>query len=141
MGTPGQVKPKNSYIVLFDGLCNLCSGSVKFIIKRDSNRIFKFASLQSEFGQRQLERFGIDKQILHSIILVQDNQCYERSSAALEIVRKLNFPWPLLYGFKILPRFLCDAIYNWISGNRYKFFGKKDSCWIPTPELKERFLE
>jgi predicted DCC family thiol-disulfide oxidoreductase YuxK len=141
MGAPGEVKPRNNDIVLFDGVCNLCSGSVLFIIQRDKKGIFKFASLQSSFGQQQLEKFNIDKNLLHSIILVRGKQIFQRSDAALEIANQLSGAWPVLYILKILPRFLRDGIYNLIARNRYRLFGKKDVCWIPTPELKERFLE
>lgn len=141
MGAPGTVKPLATNLVLFDGVCNLCSGSVQFIIKRDLKAKFRFASLQSAMGQRQLERFGLDKTALHSIILIQDEHFLQRSDAALAIARHLNAGWPLFYAFKILPRFLRDGIYTWIANNRYRFFGKKDSCWIPTPELRERFLD
>jgi predicted DCC family thiol-disulfide oxidoreductase YuxK len=140
MGAHGEVKPMHTNIILFDGMCNLCSGSVQFIITRDPANRFRFASLQSVFGQEQLGRFGLDKTALHSIILIQDEHFLQRSDAALEIARHLSAGWPLFYGFKILPRFLRDGIYTWIANNRYRFFGKKDSCWIPTPELKERFL-
>jgi predicted DCC family thiol-disulfide oxidoreductase YuxK len=141
MGAHGALKPFANNLVLFDGVCNLCSGSVQFIIKRDPKGLFKFASLQSTIGQQHLERFGLDKTFLHSIILIRDEIFFERSDAALEIARQLNAGWPLLYGFKALPRFVRDGVYDWIAKNRYRFFGKKDSCWIPTPELKERFLE
>lgn len=141
MGAPGAVTPLISNIVLFDGVCNLCSGSVQFIMKRDPKSKFHFASLQSKLGQEQLERFGLNKTELHSIILIQGQHFLQRSDAALEIAKQLNAGWPLFYSFKILPRFLRDGIYTWIANNRYRFFGKKDSCWIPTPELKERFLE
>jgi predicted DCC family thiol-disulfide oxidoreductase YuxK len=141
MGAPGEVKPQDSNIVLFDGVCNLCSGSVQFIIKRDVKRIFKFASLQSSFGQQQLDKFELNKNLLHSIILLRGEQVFQRSDAALEIAKQLSGGWPVFYIFKILPRFLRDGIYNLISRNRYRLFGKKDACWIPTPELKERFLE
>jgi len=141
MGAPGEVKPQKSNIVLFDGVCNLCSGSVQFIIKRDAKEVFKFASLQSTFGQQQLDNFKIDKNLLHSIILLRGEQFFQRSDAALEIAKQLSGAWPVLYVFKILPRFVRDGIYNLIARNRYRLFGKKDSCWIPTPELKERFLE
>lgn len=140
MGSPGSVTQPEA-IILFDGVCNLCSGSVQFIIKRDPAAYFRFASLQSDFGQRQLARFKLDQNSFHSIILVQGDRYFERSDAALAIVRKLSGAWPMLYGFKILPRFLRDAIYNLISRNRYKFFGKKDACWLPTPELKSRFKD
>lgn len=141
MGTPGTVTPPTSNIVLFDGVCNLCSGAVQFIIRRDPKAKFQFASLQSKLGQEQLERFGLDKTELHSIILIQDEYFLQRSDAALAIARHLNAGWPLFYAFKILPRFLREGIYTWIANNRYRFFGKKNSCWIPSPELKERFLE
>lgn len=141
MGTPGQVNPIIGNIILFDGICNLCSGSVQFIIKRDPERIFQFAALQSSFGQQQLEKFGVDKNVLQSIILIRNDQIFQRSDAILEITKKLNGGWPLFYSFKIFPRFFRDGLYNWIARSRYKLFGKKDSCWLPTPELQSRFLE
>jgi len=141
MGAPGSVKPFAPNLVLFDGVCNLCSGSVQFIIKRDPKLKFQFASLQSRLGQEQLERFKLDKTILHSIILIREEHFLQRSDAALEIAKQLGGAWPILYVFKIIPRFFRDGMYDWVARNRYKFFGKKDSCWIPTPELKERFLE
>lgn len=141
MGAPGAVNPEDTAIVLFDGLCNLCSGSVQFIIKRDPSGIFQFASLQSDFGQRKLEKFNIDKNLLHSIILIKGDQFFQRSDAALEVAKKLSGAWPIFYAFKILPQFFRDGIYNSIARNRYRFFGKKDACWIPTPTLKSRFLE
>ncbi len=140
MGALGSLTEPEA-IILFDGVCNLCSGSVQFIIKRDPDAYFKFASLQSDFGQRQLQEFGLSRTSFHSIILIRGDKVYQRSDAALEIARKLNGAWPLLYGFKILPRFLRDAVYNLIGRNRYKLFGKKDACWIPTPELKSRFKD
>lgn len=140
MGASGAVRPLRS-IVLFDGVCNLCSGSAQFIIKRDKQKVFQFASLQSGYGKKQLEKFKLNKNHLHSIILIYDNKFFQRSDAALEIAKKLSAGWPLLYGFKIIPRFIRDGVYNWIANNRYRFFGKKDSCWIPTPELKDRFIE
>lgn len=141
MGTPRQVNPPNTNIILFDGVCNLCSASVQFIIKRDPKSVFQFAALQSTTGQQLLDHFHIDKNKLHSIILVRGNYFYQRSDAALEIARKLRGVWPLLYTFKILPRFMRDAVYDWISSRRYRFFGKQEACWIPTPDLKSRFID
>lgn len=141
MGTPGAVKPFATHLVLFDGVCNLCSGAVQFIIQRDPKAKFQFASLQSATGQEQLERFGLDKTKLHSILLIQDEHVLQRSDAALAIAKQLSGAWPAFYFFKIFPRFFRDGAYDWIARNRYKFFGKKEACWIPTPELKERFLE
>jgi predicted DCC family thiol-disulfide oxidoreductase YuxK len=133
--------PTVSHLVLFDGVCNLCSSSVQFIIRRDPGARFRFASLQSEIGQEYLRRFNLNTSRLHSIILVKDDQFLERSDAALEIARNLSGAWPLFYIFKIIPRFLRDPVYNWISRNRYAWFGKKDACWIPTPELRSRFVD
>lgn len=140
MGAFGPVTESEA-IILFDGVCNLCSGSVQFIIKRDPSGYFKFASLQSDFGQQHLQRLNLDPQSFHSIILITGDKVFQRSDAALEIAKKLTGAWPVLYGFKILPRFLRDAVYNLISKNRYRLFGKKDACWIPTPELKSRFKD
>jgi predicted DCC family thiol-disulfide oxidoreductase YuxK len=144
MGSPrsmSSVSDQFNNIVLFDGVCNLCSSSVQFIIKRDPKARFRFASLQSLTGQQLLEKFQLSTDALYSIILVRGNSFSERSDAALEIARQLTGLWPLFYVFKIVPRFLRDPIYNWISRNRYNWFGKKDACWLPTPELKERFVD
>ncbi len=144
MGSSGKIKPIPD-IILFDGVCNLCSGSVQFILKREKKEAFQFASLQSGYGQKQLEKLNLNKSNLHSIILIRPNshqdQFFQRSEAALEIARKLGAGWPLLYGFKVIPRFIRDGIYNWIANNRYQFFGRKNTCWIPAPELKDRFIE
>ena len=142
MGAPDPVKPAPD-IILFDGVCNLCVGSVQFVINHDQSHQFQFASLQSSFGQRKLSEFKLSKDHIYSIILFRPttNQFFQRSDAALEITKRLGGALPLLYGFKIFPRFFRDAIYNWIANNRYRFFGKKNQCWVPTPELKARFIE
>ena len=127
-------------IVLFDGVCNLCNGAVQFIIRHDKKNIFMFASLQSEVGRKILEQYNFPLDELNSFILIENNKAYTRSTGALRIAKKLNGLWPLLYGFIIIPKFIRDSIYNWVAGNRYKWFGKKDACMIPTPELKARFL-
>ncbi|MBX2965909.1 MAG: thiol-disulfide oxidoreductase DCC family protein [Cyclobacteriaceae bacterium] len=127
-------------VVLFDGVCNLCSSSVQFIIKRDYRARYHFASLQSSAGQQLLQKFNLPADALYSIILVRGDAFLERSDAALEIARNLSGLWPLFYIFKIIPRFLRDPVYNWISRNRYRWFGKKDACWLPTAELKARFI-
>lgn len=128
-------------VVLFDGVCNLCSNSVQFIIKRDPKARFKFASLQSAYGQAELTRFNLDPTQLHSIILVQGDTFLERSNAALEIARHLSGAWPLFYAFKVVPRFMRDPVYNWIARNRYRWFGRKNECWLPTHDLRDRFLD
>lgn len=127
-------------IVLFDGVCNLCNGAVQFIIRHDKKNIFMFASLQSEVGRKILEQYNFSLDEFNSFILIENNKAYTRSTGALRVAKKLNGLWPLLYGFIIIPKFIRDSIYNWVAGNRYKWFGKKDACMIPTPELKTKFL-
>jgi predicted DCC family thiol-disulfide oxidoreductase YuxK len=140
MGSPGSIDTSGKIVILFDGVCNLCNGAVQFIIKRDKTSKFLFASLQSDFGQSQLQKFGLDPSELHSIISLENGKFYERSEAALKIASGLAQPWPMLGVFRILPRFFRDWVYDLISKNRYKMFGKTESCMIPTPELKERFV-
>ena len=131
---------KNSPVVLFDGVCNLCEGSVRFIIERDPKGIFRFASLQSDAGKSLAEAHGADASHLNTMMLIENGRLYKRSTAALRIARRLRFPWSLGWIFIIVPPFIRDAIYNVISRNRYKWFGEKETCMIPTPELRERFL-
>lgn len=125
---------------MFDGVCNLCNSSVNFIIDHDSKNIFRFASLQSDSGQTLLNKFNLNIESFDSIILVEGDKYYSRSSAVLRIVK--NFPglWKLLYLFVIVPPPLRDLFYDIIAENRYKWFGRKDLCRIPTPDLKEKFL-
>ena len=127
-------------VIFFDGLCNLCSGAVQFVIKRDAKNLFQFASLQSEYATEVLTKFDLEPQQGDSFVLLENDKVYQRSTAALRVARKLNGLWPLLYALIIIPRFIRDAVYNYIAKNRYKWFGKKESCWVPTPELKEKFL-
>jgi len=127
-------------IILFDGVCNLCNGAVTYIIKRDKKNVFKFAALQSEIGQELISKFNIDTSKIDSIILIDGEKHYEKSSAALHIAKQLSGAYPLLFGFMIVPRFIRNAVYDYIARNRYKWFGKKESCMIPTAELKSKFL-
>lgn len=139
MGALDSVDPQR--IILFDGLCNLCNSSVQFVIRHDSKSYFKFASLQSSFGQYQLHKFDLLVNQLYSVILVKNGIVFQKSNAALEIAKELDGLWPVLYFFKIVPRFIRDWIYTIVAKNRYTWFGKKDSCMLPSPELKSRFLE
>jgi predicted DCC family thiol-disulfide oxidoreductase YuxK len=139
MGSSGAVNTEKN-IVLFDGICNLCNGAVQFIIRRDPTGKFQFASLQSPVAQQLLKEANVPH-ALETIILIRNSLVFERSDAALEIARGLSGAWPLLYGFKIVPRFLRDSVYDWIAKNRYRFFGKRNECMIPTPEWKSRFIE
>ena len=141
MGSPDSLGSHRPILILFDGVCNLCSGVVQFIVRRDSKGKFKFASLQSDAGRSILKQFNIDPDLLHSIVVVDDNAAYQRSDAAIYIANHLGGPWKMLNVFKILPKFLRDACYNAVAASRYRIFGKKDSCMVPTPELKGRFIE
>ena len=127
-------------VVLFDGVCNLCNGAVNFVIDRDPESYFKFAALQSDEGQAVLDAVGAADSGLSSIVLVEEGQAYRQSTAALRIARKLSGAWPLLYLFILVPRPLRDLVYDWIANNRYDWFGKRDQCRIPTPDLQARFL-
>lgn len=129
-----------SAIVLFDGVCNFCNGSVNFIIENDRSNYFKFAPLQSEIGENFLREHGIDKEKTDSIILIENGNAYTHSTAALRIAKRLDGAWKTIYGFIVLPRFLRDFFYKLFAKNRYKLFGKQDACMMPTPEIRARFL-
>lgn len=127
-------------IVLFDGVCNLCSSAVQFIIKNDPKRRFRFAALQSPVGRTLLARHGLPTETLSSLVLVENGHAFVRSTAALRIARLLRTPWPLAFVFIVMPRFLRDLCYDLVAKNRYRLFGKHDSCMMPTPDLNARFL-
>lgn len=131
---------KTHKIILFDGVCNLCNASVTFIIKRDKKDRFRFAALQSEIGAALVEKHQIDTSKTDSIILIDGDKHLEKSSAALTAAKSLSGGYPLLYVFMIVPRFIRNWVYDYIAKHRYKWFGKKESCMIPTPELKKKFL-
>ena len=128
-------------IILFDGVCNLCNGSVQFIMKRDKDRNFLYAPLQGETAKIRLENSRFSSSILESILLVDGEKIYDRSTAALKIAKQLNGAWPMLYVYIIIPKFIRDGVYNFIGKNRYKWFGKQESCMMPTPEIKALFLD
>ena len=128
-------------IIFFDGICNLCNAFVQFVIKRDKRSQFKFASLQSEAAKRMLpEKFFTDEK-LSSVLLLEDGKTFSKSTAALRILRRLAGPWKLMYAFIILPPVIRNWVYDVIAKNRYRWFGKRESCMIPAPELKHRFLD
>ncbi|MDP6087449.1 MAG: DCC1-like thiol-disulfide oxidoreductase family protein [Nitrospinota bacterium] len=128
-------------LVLFDGVCNLCNASVTFIIDRNPADRFRFASLQSEFGEEQIRRRRLSGPILSSLVLIEGGRCFTRSTAALRIARRLTLPWNLLYGLLLIPAPVRDIVYAWIARNRYRWFGKSDACRHPTSDLARRFLD
>ncbi|GAA0871670.1 DUF393 domain-containing protein [Gangjinia marincola] len=133
--------PKDKKIILFDGVCNLCNSAVTFIIRRDKNKVFRYAALQSDIGVFLLDKYHISPKETDSIILIDVGKVYVKSSAALRISKYLKGGYPALYGFMIFPKFIRNGVYDFIANYRYKWFGKKDSCMIPTPELKSLFID
>lgn len=134
--------PIDKKIILFDGVCNLCNTSVNFVIQRDHKDIFRYASLQSDIGKQLIKKHQIDHLNLDSILLFDTNdKFYYKSSAALRIARHLSGGYPLLYGLLILPKFIRNWVYDIIAKNRYRWFGKKESCMIPSPELRALFID
>lgn len=131
----------NTQIILFDGVCNLCNGFVQFLIKRDPNAKFKFASLQSESGQSLLFKFGLPTDNFHSFIYIKGDNHYTKSTAALNVLRDIGGLWQLFYVFILAPKFIRDFIYSSFAKKRYKLFGKRETCMVPTPDIKKRFLE
>jgi len=134
--------PENKKIVLFDGVCNLCNSSIIYIIKHDKKDLFRFAPLQSEMGRKIIEHFKIDPKKTDSIVLYsKENGIAIKSSAALKIALNLGFPRSLMGVFFIIPTFIRNLVYDYIAKNRYKWYGKKKSCMIPTPELTSKFIK
>lgn len=134
--------PENKQLILFDGVCNLCNSSVLFAIKRDKKNRFLFAPLQSKIGAELIKTFNIDTLKMDSILLYNPikHSIYYKSTAALLIAKRLGFPFNVMIIFYIIPVFIRNWVYNFIAKNRYKWFGEKESCMLPTPELKAKFL-
>lgn len=132
---------KDEPIILFDGVCNLCNGSVQYVLKHDKKKLFRFASLQSDSGQQLLKKYKLPYNNFNSFVLLQNEKAYLKSTAALMVAKQLGGFTQMLYAFIIVPTFVRDAVYNLISKNRYKWFGKKESCMVPTTELQSRFLK
>ncbi|HAY33004.1 MAG TPA: thiol-disulfide oxidoreductase DCC family protein [Ignavibacteria bacterium] len=127
-------------IILFDGVCNLCNSSVNFIIDKDVRNVFKFASLQSETGTKLIKNYNLTAENIDSVILIDNDRAYIKSDAALMIAAELGGVYKILSFMRIIPKFIRDFFYDIIARNRYRWFGKKDVCRIPTPELKSKFL-
>lgn len=130
----------SGHVILFDGVCNLCNGWVRFVLRRDPQRHFRFASLQSTVGAEVLRRHGLPDDYLGSILLLADGVLFSKSDAVLRIAGHLRWPWPVLRVFVVVPRALRDVVYDWVARNRYRWFGKSDSCMLPSAEDAARFL-
>ena len=138
MGANTEVVRKT---IFFDGVCNLCNRSVNFIIARDQKKQFTFASLQSEYAAQVFRDSEVDPEKLEGIVFLSGDRIFRNSDAVLEIARHMDGLWSWFYSMKIIPRIFRDWIYGVIAGNRYNWFGKQDACRMPTPELRERFLD
>lgn len=128
-------------LILFDGYCNLCNSSVQFIIARDPGAKFHFSALDSAPARIILEKLTVAGPLPDSMVLIEDNKLFTRSTAALRIARRLRLPWPLLYVFVIIPRPIRDWLYDIVARNRYRWFGRRDTCMTPRPDLSRRFLQ
>jgi predicted DCC family thiol-disulfide oxidoreductase YuxK len=130
----------NERIVLFDGVCNYCNAMVNFAIRNDKKAILKFAPLQSDTGRRLKEKYKITPEI-DSVIFIENEKVYTYSDAAIRITKYLSWPAKILYGFIIVPKIIRQPFYKWVAKNRYKWFGKKEACVVPGPDVRARFLE
>jgi predicted DCC family thiol-disulfide oxidoreductase YuxK len=127
-------------IILFDGVCNFCNGAINFIIKRDKKSLLRFAALQSDVGQKLLEQYHLKKDDFDSFVLLEEGKVYDKSTASLKVCSLLPWYWRWIQVLWIIPRSVRNVFYNIIAKNRYKWFGKKEQCMIPTPEQRRRFL-
>ncbi|MFC7019594.1 MULTISPECIES: thiol-disulfide oxidoreductase DCC family protein [Haloarcula] len=126
-------------LLLFDGVCNLCNGFVRFVVQFDDAGEFLFAPLQSDVGQELSRRHGLETEDFDTVVLVEDGQVYKKSEAVLRVSRRLDGPWPLLSAFSVVPTRVSDRVYDLVAENRYRVFGKKDACPVPEPEIRDRF--
>ena len=141
MRSEGFPRPAAGTIVLFDGVCNLCNGAVQFLLRRDRRRRFRFAALQSAAGRALLAEYGLPTETLETLVVLESGKARLRSAAALHLARRLPWPWPLLAVFTILPRPLRDALYAFVARHRYRWFGRRESCRLPSAETADRFLD
>ncbi|MFY7729644.1 MAG: thiol-disulfide oxidoreductase DCC family protein [Flavobacterium sp.] len=138
---PEMELPRDKKIILFDGVCNLCNSTVQFLIKHDKKDVFRFVALQSDLGQQITAYIGIDTSKVDSIIVYEPGKAYfYKAEAALEIASAIGGIYSLLAVFKVVPKSISNAVYDYIARNRYKWYGKKEACMLPTPEIKAKFL-
>lgn len=127
-------------ILLFDGVCNFCNGTVNFIIRHDKKELFLFAALQSDRGKELLQQLNHNNTLSDSVTFLYKGKTYTRSNAVLQVCKLLGGIWSVLLVAYVIPRFIRDAIYNYIAAHRYKWFGKRDACMVPSPSVRKRFL-
>ena len=132
--------PANHPIILFDGVCNFCNSAINFVLKQDKKEVFRFAPLQSEAGQKLLHQYHLQTEQFESFVLIDNGKVYKKSAASLRVLNKLPWYWKEAQILRIIPNVFRDAIYDFIARNRYKWFGKKDACMVPTPQVRSRFL-
>ena len=132
---------KEQPVILFDGVCNFCNSTINFVIKKNKKQNLFFTPLQSETGQKLLQQYNLPLNDMESFVFIENEKAHTQSTAALKVCRYLKGLWPMCYGFIIVPKFIRDGIYSWIAKNRYKWFGVRRECMIPTPDVKERFLK
>jgi predicted DCC family thiol-disulfide oxidoreductase YuxK len=130
-----------SPIILFDGVCNFCNSTVNFILRQDKKQVFRFAALQSKAGQQLLRNFHFSQQDFNSFLLIDNKKPYTASTAALRLIKYLPWYWQWAQVFWLMPRFIRNSLYRLIANNRYKWFGKREACMIPSPAVRKRFLE
>ena len=128
-------------VVIFDGVCNLCAGTVRFIVSHEAEPTLRFVPLQTPLGARLMREHGFDPEDVKTFVLVADGKAYSKSDAAIRITRYFRGPWRALAVMRIVPRFVRDRVYDLVARNRYRWFGRTDACMVPTPELRARFIE
>jgi predicted DCC family thiol-disulfide oxidoreductase YuxK len=133
--------PDDGAVILFDGVCNLCSGFVQFVLPRDAEGKYRFASLQSDVGQALLTEHDLPRDDLESVVLIEDGESYVKSSAIIRIATGLGGGYRLLSPFRYVPRSIRDRVYDFVADHRYQWFGKKDRCMVPSGDVQSRFLE
>ncbi len=138
---PGTAEKAGLTFVLFDGVCNLCNGTVQFLLRRDRGRRLRFAALQSATGRALLRQHGMATDTLETVVVIENGRARVRSDAAILLARRLPWPWPMLAIFLVCPRPVRDALYAFVARHRYRWFGRRESCLLPSPEFADRFLD
>ena len=142
MSGPNTPDERDHPVVLFDGVCNLCESTVRFIIARDRRSHFRFASLQSDVAEALAAPFDYAPDELSSVLLIEDGRLYSKARAGLRIARRLDGAWPLFYYLLFwVPGFIANPVYDFVGNRRYRWFGRKEACWVPTDDLRTRFLD